>query len=77
VDNRTAEAFAAGLTEQGLPRGFALALSELLETVLDGRNSWLTDGVQAAIGRPPRDFAEFARTAAAGQAWQALEQQGR
>ncbi len=73
----TAEAFAAGMTEQGLPRGFALALSELLETVLDGRNSLLTDGVQAAIGRPPRDFAEFARTAAAGHAWRALEHQGR
>src|SRR6056297_1113764 len=36
---------------------------------LDGRNAHLTDGVQRALGRPPRDFAEFARDAARAGAW--------
>ena len=36
---------------------------------LDGRNAHLTDGVQRAIGRPPRDFSDFARTAAQSGAW--------
>jgi len=36
---------------------------------LDGRNAHLTDGVQRALGRPPRDFAEFARGAARAGAW--------
>jgi hypothetical protein len=32
--------------------------------VLDGRNASLADGVQRALGRPPRDFAAYARDAA-------------
>ncbi|MCE8510811.1 NAD(P)H-binding protein [Ruegeria pomeroyi] len=36
---------------------------------LDGRNAHTTDGVMQALGRPPRDFAEFARSAAKADAW--------
>ena len=36
---------------------------------LDGRNAHLTDGVERALGRPPRDFREFAQSAAAAGAW--------
>lgn len=36
---------------------------------LDGRNAHLTDGVQAALGRAPRDFSEFARRAATNAVW--------
>lgn len=36
---------------------------------LDGRNAHVTDGVQRALGRPPRDFADFARAAARSGAW--------
>ncbi|MCH2077008.1 MAG: NmrA family transcriptional regulator [Rhodobacteraceae bacterium] len=38
---------------------------------LDGRNARVTDGVERALGRPPRDFAEFAAKAAASGAWSA------
>ena len=38
----------------------------LFSEVLDGRNAKLADGVQRALGREPRDFADFARDAAAG-----------
>lgn len=36
---------------------------------LDGRNAYLCDGVERALGRPPRDFADFARTAAQSGKW--------
>lgn len=36
---------------------------------LDGRNAHLTDGVQRALGRLPRDFTDFARAAAKTGAW--------
>jgi hypothetical protein len=49
----TAEQFATGMLEQGVPRDFAVALAELMVTVLHGRNSSVTDGVHAAIGRAP------------------------
>ncbi len=38
---------------------------------LDGRNAHVTDGVQRALGRPPRDFADFAKDAARSGAWAA------
>jgi len=36
---------------------------------LDGRNAHTTDGVLQALGRPPRHFAEFARSAAKADTW--------
>lgn len=36
---------------------------------LDGRNASLCDGVSRALGRPPRDFADFAGAAAKAGAW--------
>ena len=41
----------------------------LLTEVLDGRNAHLADGVQRALGREPRDFADYAREAAATGVW--------
>jgi uncharacterized protein YbjT (DUF2867 family) len=36
---------------------------------LDGRNAQTTDGVMRALGRPPRDFKDFAKAAARSGAW--------
>ncbi|MEO1191540.1 MAG: NmrA family NAD(P)-binding protein [Pseudomonadota bacterium] len=36
---------------------------------LDGRNATLCDGVERALGRKPRDFADFAAAAAKSGAW--------
>ena len=44
--------------------------TEICREVLDGRNASLGGGVQRALGRQPRDFSEFCRTAAAGGAWE-------
>ena len=41
----------------------------LFTEVLDGHNAWLGDGVQRALGRPPRDFSDYARATAASGVW--------
>jgi len=65
----SAEEFIAGLTAQGIPEEEAEVFAEIFGTVLDGRNSHLTDGVQRALGRPPRDFAQYTQEAAATGVW--------
>ncbi|GEA88049.1 NAD(P)H-binding protein [Cellulomonas cellasea] len=61
--------YAAAMAEAGASDDEVWLLTYLFTTVLDGRNSAVTDGVQRALGRPPRDFAEYARDAAAAGAW--------
>ena len=65
----TAGEFVEGLTAVGLPAGEAKVFAEIFETVLDGRNAFLSDGVQRALGRPPRDFTEYAAATAATGVW--------
>lgn len=65
----TSREFAADLTAQGVPADVVEALTAVFSTVLDGRGSFLTDGVRRALGRPPRDFADYARDAAARGVW--------
>lgn len=45
--------------------------TQIARETLDGRNAHTRDGVERALGRKPRDFAEFARTAMAAGAWSA------
>ena len=63
------EAYAAALAEQGVPAEYVWLLNYLFTTVLDGRNASLADGVQRALGREPRDFADYARETAATGVW--------
>jgi uncharacterized protein YbjT (DUF2867 family) len=65
------ETFVSALSAEGVPADAVELLRYLFGEVLDGRNAHLTDGVQRALGRPPRDFADFARDAAAAGAWEA------
>ena len=44
-------------------------LTDVFTEVLDGHNAYLADGVQRALGRKPRDFADYARDAAASGVW--------
>ena len=64
------EAFKSALTEQDVPADFVALLGYLFNEVLDGRNAHLTDGVQRALGRAPRDFTDYVRDANAAGAWQ-------
>ncbi len=61
--------YSAAMAEQGVPDEFAWLIDYLFTTVLDGRNACLTDGVQRALGRSPRDFGDYARAAAASGVW--------
>jgi len=64
-----ADAFAQAIVDSGAPDDIAWLLNYLFETVLDGRNARIGDGVQRALGREPADFADFARRAAARGVW--------
>ena len=61
--------FAEELAGHGVPSDVVSLLRYLFTEVLDGRNARLADGVQRALGRPARDFRDFARRAAAEGAW--------
>ena len=63
------EEFAAAMAEQDVPGEVIDLVTYVFGEVLDGRNAHLTDGVQRALGREPRDFREYARDAAATGAW--------
>ena len=63
------EEYASALRTEGLDPDYAADLTVLFTTVLDGRSAYVTDGVQRALGRGPRDFADYARTAAATGVW--------
>jgi uncharacterized protein YbjT (DUF2867 family) len=61
--------FMAGLDDAGVPSDVTALLAFLFGEVLDGRNEQVTDGVEQALGRPARDFRDFARDAAAAGVW--------
>jgi uncharacterized protein YbjT (DUF2867 family) len=63
------EDYATLLTEYQVPADYVKMRTDVFAQVLDGRNAYLSDGVQRALGRPPRDFADFARYAAATGVW--------
>src|SRR5918996_818501 len=63
------EEYAAAAAQQGVPAEVIELLTYLFGEVLDGRNAHLTDGVQRALGREPRDFRDYARDAAATGVW--------
>lgn len=67
----TVDEYAAGAAAAGVPEGEIALLRYLFTEVLDGRNASVADGVERALGRPPRDFAAYARAAAATGVWTA------
>ncbi|WP_406839390.1 NAD(P)H-binding protein [Streptomyces sp. AHU1] len=67
----TARQYGEALAGFGVPAEEAGFLVGLFETLLDGRNSHLSDGVRDILGRAPRDFTDFAREAAAAGVWKA------
>ncbi len=66
------EDFVTGAEESGAPKETVWMLDYLFSTVLDGRNACLTNGIQRALGRPPKDFAEYAREVAATGLWRGV-----
>ncbi|MDJ0700980.1 MAG: NmrA family transcriptional regulator [Woeseiaceae bacterium] len=66
------EAFVAGVAESGAPEEFVHAMDYLFSVVMDGRNSYLSNGVERALGRRPKDFSNFAREVAATGLWRSV-----
>ena len=63
------DAFVNEVKASGAPQDVVWMLDYLFATVLDGRNSSLTDGVQRALGREPKDFRDFANEVAGAGQW--------
>ena len=62
-------AYRAALEQEQLPTELIDLMHYLFTTVLDGRNTPVTDGVQRALGRPARDFTDYARRTAKTGIW--------
>ncbi|MGY5282640.1 NAD(P)H-binding protein [Nocardia gipuzkoensis] len=63
------EDYVAELVRQGMPPADAAAFADVVEPLREGKDEHVSDGVPRALGRPPRTFAEFARSTAASGGW--------
>lgn len=63
--------FAGAIVAEGAPRDFADPLATLITDFFDGRNSSLTPDVERALGRKPRDFADWVAEIARTGVWDA------
>lgn len=63
------EDYVGELVRQGVPRADAEVFADVVEPLREGRDAYVSDGVQRALGRPPRTFAEFAKSTAAAGGW--------
>ncbi len=61
--------YVAALEQAQLAADLIALIKYLFTEVLDGRNAYVTDGVQRALGRAPTEFGDYARRAAARGAW--------
>lgn len=63
------DAYRQALEQEQLPAELIDLVLYLFTTVLDGRNTTVTDGVQRALGRPARDFSDYVRRTAETGIW--------
>lgn len=63
------EQHVAELLEQGVPAEDAEAVRDLFAVIRNHRSEYVSDGVQQILGRPPRDFTDWARETAATAIW--------
>lgn len=66
------DAFVDSVRQSGAPKEVVWMMDYLFSTVLDGRNAYLTDGIQRALGRAPKDFADYAQQVATTGIWKAV-----
>lgn len=65
----TVDVYAAMLREAQMPEEVIWLVTYLFGSVLDGRNEKLTGDIERVLGRPPRDFSDFARDVAESGFW--------
>ena len=68
--------YAAAATAAGVPEEEVGPLTDLFTRIFDGHNAHLTGDVEAVLGRPAGDFADYARRTAATGVWRPLSRQG-
>ena len=61
--------YAAILAKHGVPDFLVSLVSYLFSEVLDGRNAYVTDGVEQALGRKATDFSEYVGKTVATGIW--------
>lgn len=61
--------YVGDMRAHGVPESILGLTRYLFDTVLDGRNSSVADGVERALGRPARDFSAYVRATAATGVW--------
>ncbi|KAA3636730.1 MAG: NmrA family transcriptional regulator, partial [Calditrichaeota bacterium] len=64
--------FLREMKDSGAPKDVIWLLDYLFATVLDGRNAYTADGIQRALGRPPKDFTDYARETAKTENWKGV-----
>ena len=67
------DVYLEGAAEQGVPAEIRELIGYLFTELMDGRNASTTDTVERVLGRPARRFADYAREAAAADAWAAAQ----
>ena len=65
----TPEEYRAGMMEAQVPEEIIELVLYLFDTVLDGRNTPIADGVPQALGRQARDFAEYVQRTVTSGVW--------
>ena len=63
------DAFLNSVADSGAPKEVVWIMDYLFSTVLDGRNAHVCDGIERALGRPPKDFTQYARDVASSPTW--------
>lgn len=63
------EAYIEMLRSFQIPEDYLWLINYLFENVLDGRNSYMTEGVEKALGRKAKDFSEYVKETAALGVW--------
>jgi uncharacterized protein YbjT (DUF2867 family) len=65
----TPEAHVAELVEQGLTSEDAEAVRDLFAVIRHHRSEYVSTGVEEVLGRPPREFSDWARETAKNGVW--------
>jgi uncharacterized protein YbjT (DUF2867 family) len=68
--------YAAGAAAAGVPEEEVGPLTDLFTRIFDGHNAHLSGDIEAVLGRPAGDFADYARRTAATGVWRPLSRQG-
>jgi uncharacterized protein YbjT (DUF2867 family) len=63
------EAYASDMRELGLPADLISLITYLFTEVLDGRNAYISDGVERALGRKAIDFSQYVRKTLSSGVW--------